>query len=170
MLKTNRTPDLVIGPEDNPYMLRWWLKKDGKFGDLYLHKICRSDEARALHDHRADNISLILKGSYTEIIAPKDPYCALGYNLNSPITRRFGPGSVIHRKAEQPHRLVLDTETELKFNPHGFGNYTVTWDKPVWTLWFKFKERREWGFWQKMDGRGYVWMHYKEFTDAYGFA
>ena len=86
-----RTPDLIIGPRDNPYMYRWHLLRFRGW-QLSLHKIWRSDDDRALHDHSGDNLSIILKGQYTEL----------------PDRQVYGAGNVIFRKAEKAHRLVLD--------------------------------------------------------------
>jgi len=124
-----RAPDLIIGPRDNPYMYRWHLLK-WRGWQLALHKIWRSDDDRGLHDHRADNLSVILKGRYTELP---------GYWGNGDV---HGPGSVIFRKAETLHRLVLDP------------------GKPAWTLWLRWPPRREWGFF--CPGKG--WVHWKKFT------
>lgn len=88
-----RKPDLVIGPSDRPYMLRWHLFRFRGW-QLALHKICRSDDARALHDHKADNWSMILWGGYTEI----RPFAQAVH----------GPLATVFRKAEEAHRLVLD--------------------------------------------------------------
>lgn len=62
----DRAPDVVIGPNDNPYMLRWFVIPRNPFCNVYLHKIMRSDDDRALHDHPWDNTSLILRGRYLE--------------------------------------------------------------------------------------------------------
>lgn len=111
-----RAPDLIIGPSDNPYMHRWHLLRCRGL-QLSLHKIWRSDDDRALHDHSGDNVSVILKGAYLEVRDPDGPrsYCG--------IPGRF----IVFRRAETPHRLEL---------PWG----------PVWTLWLRFPPRREWGF------------------------
>lgn len=72
-------------------MLRWHLLR-WRGWQLALHKIRRSDDDRALHDHSGDNVSVILKGQYTEM----------------PERQVYGAGNVIFRKAEKAHRLVLD--------------------------------------------------------------
>lgn len=86
-----RRPDLIVGGVDNPYLLRWHIFR-WRGWQLSLHKICRSDDERALHDHVGDNLSIILRGCYTEM----------------PERRVYGAGNVIFRKAEKAHRLVLD--------------------------------------------------------------
>lgn len=65
-LKFPRRPDLNIGPESDVYMRRWvllispWLR-------VYVHQFLRSDDDRALHDHPAHHVSVILRGRYTEV-------------------------------------------------------------------------------------------------------
>lgn len=120
-------PDLIIGPEDGPYMLRWHLIR-WRGWQLALHKICRSDDDRALHDHVGDNVSLILRGRYTELPGEWGRGTV------------YGAGSVIFRKAETPHRLVLDKGAV------------------AWTLWLRWPPRRQWGF---HCPKG--WVHWKQF-------
>lgn len=110
-----RKPDLIIGPIDNPYIHRWHLFR-WRGWQLTLHKIMRSDDDRALHDHVGDNLSIILRGRYTEFPG------------------KWGHGTVhsapamVFRKAETAHRLVLDE-----------GAVT-------WTIWLRWPPRRQWGF------------------------
>lgn len=134
-------PDLIIGSEENPYMKRWHLIPRNSWFNVYLHKICRSDDDRALHDHRADNLSIILKGKYTEILG--DP---LGVPKETYDRKR---GDVIYRKAEQPHRLIVPSDHESK-------------PIPVWTLWIKFPDRRDWGFWVNKE-----WIQWEEYGEIY---
>lgn len=62
-----RKPDLIIGGEDDPYLLRWWVIPRNPVFNIYLHCFKRSDDDRALHDHPWPfNISIILKNQYTE--------------------------------------------------------------------------------------------------------
>lgn len=111
-------PDLVIGPAHNPQTLRWHIFR--RFGwQLALHKWLRSDDDRALHDHSADNVSVLLTGGYWEITHENGAY---DVKFRWPLVPYF-------RKAEVPHRIRLI--------PNG---------KPVWSLWLRFPPRREWGF------------------------
>lgn len=112
-----RPPDLIIGPPDNPYMLRWVLWR-WRGWQLALHKILRSDDERALHDHVGDNLSIILWGHMLEVRDPAWPRVHLGH-----FPFRF----ICWRRAELPHRLE------------------VPWG-PVWTLWLRGPHRRRWGF------------------------
>lgn len=113
-------------------MLRWRLLQ-WRGWMLALHKIVRSDDDRALHDHSADNVSIILLGRYTEF--PGE----WGHG------EVHGAGSIIFRRAEKPHRLVLDA------------------DSVVWTLWLRWPARREWGF---HCPKG--WRHWKDYVDHTG--
>lgn len=62
---TRRPPDKVIGGPDRPYLLRWHLVRTRLLG-IYLHRFLRSDDDRALHDHPWANVSILLRGEYTE--------------------------------------------------------------------------------------------------------
>lgn len=110
-----RKPDLYIGGEANPYLRRWYVLSTPWFR-IYLHNILRSDDDRALHDHPWNNVSIILKGEYTEL--PGE----WGHG------QVYGAGSIIFRKAETAHRLVVDAGTSM------------------WTLFLTGRYRRKWGF------------------------
>lgn len=145
-----RKPDITIGPPDNPYMERWHLIPRNKWFNIYLHKISRSDDDRALHDHRADNLSIILKGSYLEhTYSFWDTQRLFHFGYTSQTHDIYKPGRIRYRKAEEPHRLELLMNTEGK-------------EVPVWTLWIKFPERREWGFWPNHE-----WMDWKTYLKKY---
>jgi hypothetical protein len=89
-----RPPDFVIGDKTNPYMLRWWIIPRNKWFNIYLHKVCRDDDDRALHDHPWVSLSIVLKTGYVEV---------------TPGGRKsFRAGSVIYRNATYQHRLELD--------------------------------------------------------------
>lgn len=61
-----RDPDFVIGPSDDPYLLRWWMIPRNRWFNIYVHHFMRSDDDRALHDHAWVNMSILLRGSYLE--------------------------------------------------------------------------------------------------------
>lgn len=89
-----RAPDLIIGPPANPYMLRWVLWR-WRGWQLALHRICRSDDDRALHDHVGDNLSFVLSGTYEDMREDRT-------------IRRGWPWSRWEfRRAETAHRLIL---------------------------------------------------------------
>jgi hypothetical protein len=132
-----RKPDYVIGSADRPYMLRWWLIPRNRWLNIYLHKIMRDDDDRALHDHPWANVSLVLSGAYREIMPDlskaETPYTRL-YDL--PIIARIRQaGCLVFRRATDSHRLEV---------VHG----------PVWSLFITGPWEREWGFHCK---QGWVW-------------
>jgi len=61
-----RPADFVIGPHENPYLLRWWIIPRNRWLNIYLHEFRTSDDDRALHDHPWINLSCVLKGKYLE--------------------------------------------------------------------------------------------------------
>lgn len=61
-----RSPDIVIGGHENPYLLRWYVIPRNPVFNIYLHVFMRSDDDRALHDHPWVNFSWLLLGTYVE--------------------------------------------------------------------------------------------------------
>lgn len=152
-----REPDLVIG--DPPQTLRWHLFR-WRGIQVSLHKWVRSDSDRALHDHSADNISILLNDCYREVIGRWQPMSVtvdgtihrstrdmfLAHRLYQ--TRRLRwPLIPYYRRAETPHRIELFEE------------------RPVWTIWIRFKPRRSWGFWCPKG-----WRHWREFVAERSYA
>lgn len=130
-----REPDFIIGGEANPYMYRWWLTPWSRcyrgmdartrwqrfvtsLPGIYLHRIVRSDDDRALHDHPWTNASLLLHGSYIE-----HTIAAGGVHHRT----RVRAGDLVLRGARAAHRLEIDSG-------------------PCWSLFFLGWRRREWGF------------------------
>lgn len=131
-----RKPDLTIGPEHDPQTLRWHLLR-WRGWQVALHRWCRSDSDRALHDHTGDNVSILLTGRYREHLShawqkPGDP-AYLRPRVRYPFFPYF-------RKAEQPHRIEL-------------------YRGPVWSLWIRWPSRRTWGFYCPQG-----WRHWKEYV------
>lgn len=124
-------PSFIIGDPSDPYLLRWHVIPRNNLCNIYLHKILKDDDDRALHDHPYDNISIVLsKYGYLERTADSYPH---------PIIR-FG-GSIIKRRAEEPHRLSLVVS-------------------PCWSLFITGPRYREWGF---HTDKG--WVPWYEFCD-----
>jgi hypothetical protein len=124
-----RAPDFVIGPRDQPYLLRWHLAKSETAASIYIHRILRSDDDRALHDHRGDNVSIILRGGYREV-TPR--LCAIPGSPELARDTREDyrqAGSVLSRRAAAAHRLVLEPGEEAV------------------TLFITAPTCRAWGFW-----------------------
>ena len=142
-----RTPDLIIGPRHDPQTLRWHIFK-WRGWQLALHKWCRSDDDRALHDHSGHNVTLILsRAGYWELVRTFEPNVTELYQFDSWHWRRAW--RLYFRRADQPHRVALSPGSA-----------------PIWTLWLRFPPIREWGF---HCPKG--WRHWKEYTgnrDYYG--
>lgn len=86
----SREPDFVIGGN---YMRRWFIIPRNALQNVYLHRVLRSDDDRALHDHPWSNVSLLIEGRYREI-TPEGEFLR-------------EPGEVIAREATARHRLEL---------------------------------------------------------------
>lgn len=111
-------PDLIIGDKDKPYLLRWHVIPRNPLFNVYLHKILRDDDDRALHDHPWPSLSIILRGGYIEVTA------------SGTFWRR--PGAFIFRRATTAHRLAL---------PVVGGGIRY-----CWSLFITGPKVREWGF------------------------
>lgn len=130
-------PDLVIAPDGEPYLYRWYLMPCGGYylpngakreipmygNSVMLHIQVQSDPERPYHDHPWDNQSVILAGGYEERIQSQPPHGEVA-------TEWRHRGDVVVRAATEAHRLIL---------PPGIL-YTMT----VFSTGPKI---REWGFW-----------------------
>ena len=74
----SRPHDFAIGDPNNPQLLRWWIIPKNSFLCIYVHLWLRSDDARALHDHRGINCSILLSGIYLEILKDKKVHRTAG--------------------------------------------------------------------------------------------
>lgn len=114
---------------------------------IRAHVILRSDRDRALHDHPVAAVSVVLSGGYWEVGAPNEEcrdrpytYASLLRTLDKETPGAFtsfnadfnvhwrGPGSIVARSADTPHRLVLPSGTSAK------------------TFWIMGRKTRGWGF------------------------
>jgi hypothetical protein len=155
---TSRPADFVIGGIDNPYMYRWWIIPRNSVFNVYLHRVVRDDDDRALHDHPFASVSLCLDGRLGEVYA-KD---VDGLGVPTEVDRFVHPGDVVWRGARFAHRLFLPRST--------------TDSGEAWTLFITGPRIREWGFWcpketKVYDGDGVLltlegrrWVHWKQFT------
>lgn len=119
LLKRSREPDFVIGDKDRPYMQRWHWRPRNRWFNIYLHKFCKSDDDRALHDHPWPSCSIIIYGRYVE-----HTIAAGGIHHR----RTFRRGDVIFRRAKSAHRIELPGDT------------------PCETVFITGPRVREWGF------------------------
>lgn len=137
-----REPDLIIGPQEDPQTKRWHIVS-WRGWQLALHIWCRSDHDRALHDHKADNWTLILDGWYDEVFSHR------WESSRVELRHAFIP---YFRRAEQPHRVVIEPRLVHRGR--------------VMTLWLRMPQRREWGFYCKQG-----WVHNSDYIaerDYYG--
>lgn len=126
----HRPPDFLIGGLERPYIRRWYVIPRNRWLNLYLHHILRSDDDRALHDHPWANVSILLNGSYVEVMpdfacAPTPHTRIAEIPTFSRVRRR---GSIVFRKPTQCHRLEI----------HERGG--------AWSLFITGPKVREWGF------------------------
>ncbi|ARQ01905.1 hypothetical protein [Pseudorhodoplanes sinuspersici] len=113
-----RPPDVNIGKLDDVYMRRWFVIPRNPVFNIYLHHFLRSDDDRALHDHPWWNLSILLKGEYTEHTIP-----AGGVNVR----KVYKAGNIKFRGASSAHRVELHAG-------------------PCWTLFITGPRLRAWGF------------------------
>lgn len=118
-----------------PYLTRWTIygsssrKPGGNGSAVFLHHFQRSD-ADEMHDHPWAFTSVILAGGYYEITPA--PGWANGVG---PVRKRwYGPGRILSRPAEWIHRVEI---------PDG---------REAWTLIFRGRKVRPWGFWCPVTG------------------
>ncbi len=150
----SRPPDVVIGDLDNPYLLRWWVWKRNKWLNLYLHRVLRSDDDRALHDHPWINMSYIVEGEYNEVTYDNETL-RTGYRR----TNRKA-GTFKFRLPKALHRLELLDDKVVK-PPVALDRFpeVETKPRPCTTLFLTGPRVRIWGF-QCPKG----WVKWTDFT------
>lgn len=138
----------TIDGEKVLYLRRWflwrnkWWRKIGlhvNWGNLYLHKIVRSDDDPDPHDHPWSFASLVFKGGYFDE----------QYLWNAPYSfswdkariyqglRLVRPFMIVRRRAEHIHRVILTKDYTDTENP-----ITI----PSWSLVATGPYRRNWSF------------------------
>jgi hypothetical protein len=110
----------VIGGKENPLLVRYKIVKCPLFG-LCVHKLCRSDYDRALHDHPWAFLSIVLRNGYDEV------HDQTYENTVTRVSHR--PGALLFRPARWRHRVVIRD------------------GRPAWTLVLMGPRVRRWGFW-----------------------
>jgi hypothetical protein len=124
-----------IGGRGNPLVVRYIVFRT-PWGSLFVHKLCRSDYERALHDHPWPFVSLVLAGSYFEVSEDRPRSHGSVQYASGPLWVTHRPWlSVAYRPATWKHRVVAL--------------------KPCWTLVFVGPRQRNWGFW--VDGKWCWW-------------
>ncbi len=116
-----RTPDLVVGEPEYPYLRRWYIIPKNRWFNVYLHQFLKSDDDRALHDHPWVSLSYAVSGYAGEIYASLEVEGV--YYL-----RTVRAGDFIFRRARHTHRMMIE-------------------DGPFVTLFITGPVVRNWGFW-----------------------
>lgn len=147
-IMASRPPDVVIGGADHPYLLRWWVWKRNKWLNLYLHRVLRSDDDRALHDHPWINMSYIVEGEYNEV-TPQ------GRTNRKQGTFKFRLPTALHRLELVSHLV----EWKAFIRDNQVGTAMLSEEKPCTTLFLTGPRVRTWGF-QCPKG----WVKWFEFT------
>lgn len=133
-------------------MLRWWVIPKNRFFNIYLHKILRDDDDRALHDHPWGSCSIILQGGYFEVV-PVAPHFFPDID-DRVIWKARRRWNIILRRARAAHRLELFTETA-----YWDGQKSHYTRKPCWSLFITGWKSREWGFYCPKG-----WVHWRDFV------
>ena len=97
-LTKRRAPDFVIGLPDDPYMLRWFWIPRNRFFNVYVHRVLRDDDDRALHDHPWASLSLMVEAGLLE------EYQAGSGERH---LRAIEPMQWVYRDARFAHRLMV---------------------------------------------------------------
>lgn len=116
----------TIYKEDEIYLDRLRLVQTPWFG-VYLHKIYKPDEDRAVHDHPWAFASWVLRGGYTEtfVPAPRQWVSTTGHVSRSQTWRRWS----FHRMGLQSAHQIVKVQPK-----------TVT-------LVLVGRKKKDWGFW-----------------------
>lgn len=147
----------TIGPDECPVIVRWTILKT-PLGKLLVHHFLPNADDRAVHDHPASFVTLVLRGGYDDRVpctgCDGEGLCP-GHVVGGRcmecggegvvVGDRMRPGMVRLRRAEHTHRT--------RVGPEG-----------CWTVVLMARKRREWGFWR--EGR---WMHWREHECRFGY-
>ena len=147
----------VIGPTDCPLLHRWTLAK--AFGcKLMVHHFLPNADDRAVHDHPAAFVTLVVRGFYDDMapcdypgcdgegfLLPDDWRCPTCRGAGVLLNERMRPGMLRFRQATHRHRT--------KVGPRG-----------CWTLVLMLRKTRRWGFWL-----GGKWWFWRDFEREFGF-
>lgn len=135
-VQATRQPDFIIGGEDDPYLLRWWLIPRNRWCNAYLHEFIRDDEDRACHCHPWLSLSLSLNRHMDEIWLDRR------FGRVTERRRTVQAGTLLFRRAKFAHRMVVPEPGAL-------------------TLFITGPTIRTWGFWCS----GTRFVPWKQFVD-----
>lgn len=142
----DRPADFVIGGNDRPYLLRWWLVPRNPVFNVYLHCFLRDDDDRALHDHPWPSLSL-----------------SLGRPLQTEMNGvRIDPSAHLEevykdRRGDERHRTI--PFGALVWRGPKFAHRLIVPVAGVLTIFITGPRVRAWGFHCPQG-----WRHWKEFT------
>jgi len=135
MIWPHRVIDDTCRPEAGPMLIRYFLFRS-KYLGIYLHHFLRSDNDRHVHDHPWTFITFLIGGGYWEHI-PKNHeagWCGCGaWHL------RRNDDLLPYIARIRRHRF------SILYRPATWRHW-VEIDKPAWTLVFRFRRERDWGF------------------------
>lgn len=134
-----RGPDLVIGPRNTPYLLRWRLLPKNPIFEIFIHQFYNSDDDRALHDHPFFFASWMLIGHYIEHTIK------YGGTYHK---RRFNAGCFRLCTPWKTHRLEVDPEDPPMTVFFVLGPSIRKWGFHCtngWIHWKKFVDERDTG-------------------------
>lgn len=142
-----RLPRRDIYPKSHKgllYLRRWFLTPIKIPARVFLHKICRSDIDKDLHDHPWDFVSIVLKGAYTEEIRDR-PGAATRKVRRKRFSVAYRPAETQHRVALDPMDLTIPQAMVMQSSPTAPDSLYFDY-RPCWTLVIAFRARRQWGF------------------------
>jgi hypothetical protein len=117
-------PHQIIGPPDQPYLLRWFIIPTNPWCNIcWQFRFIDSDDP-VPHCHPWDFLSTMLCGSYFEA----DQHGRL---------HRRRAGHIALRRAEHRHRIILADHPSYGAGAH----------RPATTVIITGPHRRQWGFW-----------------------
>lgn len=117
-----------LGLSRCPYLFRWTFLCFGF--SIRIHHWIKSDDNRFFHDHAGDFISLVVKGSYYNVV-PRTPD---GYDVKDCKRIKAKSWRPWFARAKQRHYLEIPKEG-------------------AWTILFSGKPKHKWGFYVK----GHKW-------------
>ncbi len=110
--------------EGEPYLLRFYIKRNGWLPGIYLHHFYMGDTDRELHNHPWKmSGSLILTGGYIEERLLESP----AFPIPIRTKERVGPGRINIIRADDFHRVDLI-------------------EGSAWTIFVSGKKVQDWGF------------------------
>lgn len=160
-----RNPE-SIGLPECPLMHRWTVHAGARF-KLLIHHFLPEVEDPDVHDHPRGFVTIVLWGSYDDMVPCDNKGCSDGYLLGGwmggtpqrpypdicprcdrgkRVGEHMRAGMIRRRKAEHAHS-------------------TRTGRRGCWTVCIMGRETRPWGFWREG-----VWWSFRDYAERFGFA